>query len=167
MSALDSIAIVVESPPVAPDWGNALPILHEIRHGLERLVLTGEPTVIDLRAIPFGPGDEARLLQRLGRGEVEASVHALGESHIWESAIPGVWLIDHRNTEGERLALHIEIDRIPTILLAQPEDLAEAATRLESLLEGGPGAGAEAGLAPPPLAGDAAEAGIPAGMDQI
>lgn len=164
MSALDNIAIAVESPPVAPDWGNALPILHEIRHGLERLVLTGEPTVIDLRAIPFGPGDEARLLQRLGRGEVEASVHALGESHIWESAIPGVWLIDHRNTEGERLALHIEVDRIPTILLAQPEDLAEAATRLGSLLEGS-GAGAEAGHAPPPLA--AAEADTPAGMDLI
>lgn len=136
MSALDSIAIAVEVPRPAQEWGNALPILHEIRHGLERLAATGEPTVIDLRAIPFGPGDEARLLERLGRGEVEASIHALGETRIWETAIPAVWLIDHLNTEGERIALHLEIDRIPGLLVTQTEDLAEAPTRLDQILKG-------------------------------
>ena len=149
MSGLERIAVSVEAPQaaqtaqaaqaphgaqVAQEWGNALPILHEIRHGLERLARTGEPSLIDLRAIPFGPGDEARLLARLGRGEVEAVIQALGETRIWESAIPAVWLIDHYNAEGQRIALHIEIDRIPSILVTQAEDLAEATSRLDALL---------------------------------
>ena len=136
MSALDSIAIAVATPRPAQEWGNALPILHEIRHGLERLAASGEPTVIDLRAIPFGPGDEARLLERLGRGEVEASIHALGETLIRETAIPAVWLLDFLNAEGERIALHLEIARVPGLLLTQPEDLAEAPARLDQILKG-------------------------------
>lgn len=136
MSALDSIAIAVEVPRPAQEWGNALPILHEIRHGLERLAATGEPTLIDLRAIPFGPGDEARLLERLGRGEVEARIHALGETLIRETAIPAVWLVDFLNAEGERIALHLQIDRIPGLLMTQPEDLAEAPARLDQILKG-------------------------------
>ena len=135
MSALDSIAIAVEVPRPAQEWGNALPILHEIRHGLERLAATGEPTLIDLRAIPFGPGDEARLLERLGRGEVEARIHALGETLIRETAIPAVWLVDFLNAEGARIALHLQIDRIPGLLMTQPEDLAEAPARLDRLLK--------------------------------
>ncbi len=144
ISGPESISLAVEVSKVAQEWGNALPILHEVRHALERLATTGVPGIIDLRAIPFGPGDEARLLARLGRGEVEAVIHALGETRIWESAVPAVWLIDHYNAEGERIALHIEIDRIPCLLLTQPEDLAEATARLDGILDGEGGAGASA-----------------------
>ncbi len=136
MSVLEGITTGVAAPNLGQEWGNALPILHEIRHALERLAAAGTPGIIDLRAIPFGPGDEARLLALLGRGEVEAVIHALGETRIWESAIPAVWLIDHYNPEGERIALHIEIDRIPSLLLTQPEDCAEATARLDRILDG-------------------------------
>ncbi len=144
MSGPESIALAVEVPKVAQEWGNALPILHEVRHALERLATTGAPGLIDLRAIPFGPGDEARLLARLGRGEVEAVIHALGETQIWECAIPAVWVIDHYNAEGERIALHLEIDRIPSLLMTQAEDLAEATTRLDAILGGEAGVGSGA-----------------------
>ena len=144
MSGPESISLAVEVSKVAQEWGNALPILHEVRHALERLATTGAPGIIDLRAIPFGPGDEARLLARLGRGEVEAVINALGETQIWECAIPAVWVIDHYNAEGERIALHLEIDRIPSLLMTQAEDLAEATERLDAILggEGGVGSGA-------------------------
>lgn len=135
MSGLEEIAVAVEAAvPSATEWGNALPILHEIRHGLERLSDRGEPTLIDLRAIPFGPGDEERLLGLLGRGEVEASISALGTTRIWESGIPAVWLIDHYNGERERIALHIEINRIPDILCTQTEDIADAVAVLDDRL---------------------------------
>ena len=39
--------------------------------GAELEVLEIEPLTIDLRAMPFGPGDEERLLEILGRGETE------------------------------------------------------------------------------------------------
>jgi hydrogenase-1 operon protein HyaF len=135
MPGPEDIAVAVETGgPGVRDRGNALPVLHEIRHGLRRLAAGGEPTLIDLLGIPFGPGDEERLLELLGRGEVQATVEALGVTRVWESAIPAVWLVDHRNGDGERIALHIEIDRIPAILCTQSEDIREAADRLDTRL---------------------------------
>jgi hydrogenase-1 operon protein HyaF len=135
MSGLENISVnVIIGARDTPEWGNALPILHEIRHGLARLADSGESTLIDLRAIPFGPGDEQRLLDLLGRGEVEAGLRALGETRVWETAIPAVWLVDHYNGEGERIALQVEIDRIPQILCTQEEDVRNATARLDALL---------------------------------
>jgi len=141
MSGLNGIGLVVEDHPSQPiEWDNALPILHEIRHGLHRLSGGGEPTLIDLHALPFGPGDEERLLELLGRGEVEADIDALGPTRVWETAFPGVWLVDHRNAQGERLALHIEIASVPEILRSQSEDIADALTRLDACIAAGAGA---------------------------
>jgi hydrogenase-1 operon protein HyaF len=137
MSALDGIAIRVEPPEWAAS--NALPVLHEVRHALANLLATGEGTVIDLFAIPFGPGDERTLLEALGEGEVTAHLHALGESRIVETAYPGVWLIDHHNADGQRVAYHIEIANVPQVLSAQPEDVADGLRRLESALAGSVG----------------------------
>lgn len=127
-------------------WGNALPLLHEIRHALERLIHQGESTAIDLRALPFGPGDEAELLAVLGRGEVQASLEALGTSRVWETSFPGVWVVDHRDPEGRRIALAIEVTRIPEVLLSQPGDLRTALGRLDETLTRDPSP-----LAPDPL----------------
>ena len=65
MSSLDKITIKAEPAVFHP---NAWPVLHEIRHALRRLAEEGEGTIIDLRAIPFGPGDEELLLRTLGEG---------------------------------------------------------------------------------------------------
>ena len=135
MSGLNAIKVIVaEREPDPADWGNALPILHEVRHGLGRLAETGETTVIDLHALPFGPGDEARLLAILGQGEVTAHIEALGPTRVWESNFPGVWLVDHRNATDERLALHIEISSVPEILRSQGADIADALYRLDARL---------------------------------
>ena len=133
MSGLSSIPVGVELQPGA-SHGNALPILHEVRHALERLISTGEPTQIDLNAIPFGPGDEARLALLLGTGEVRATIEALGPTTVLETGIPGVWLVDYHNAEGERLALHLEITQCPEILRTQGADLATAIALLDECL---------------------------------
>jgi hydrogenase-1 operon protein HyaF len=136
MSGLSSIPVIVESDGGAgASHGNALPILHEVRHALERLISTGESTQIDLNAIPFGPGDERRLTALLGTGEVRATVDALGPTTIQETAVPGVWLLDYHNAEGQRLALHIEITLIPDILRTQRADLDLAIAALDERLE--------------------------------
>ncbi len=144
MSSLDQIPVVIESgsadrharPADAnPRWhGNAEPILHEVRHALARLIATGETTKIDLKAMPFGPGDLEQLLSVLGTGEVQATVEALGPTNIQETAIPGVWLVDYMNTEAHRLALHLEIAAVPEILCPQPQDLADAIDALDARL---------------------------------
>jgi|AP12_2_1047962.scaffolds.fasta_scaffold182975_1 hydrogenase-1 operon protein HyaF len=135
MSALSDISVHVAAADVVPeDWGNSLPILHEVRHGLKRLAETGESTLIDLRAIPFGPGDEARLLDLLGEGEVTAEVDVLGPTRVWETAVKGVWIVDHRDLDEQSLALNIEVATIPDILRTQPEDVEDAIRALEERL---------------------------------
>ncbi|MES9855482.1 MAG: hydrogenase expression/formation protein [Sedimenticola sp.] len=131
MNLMDELPISIDSPATtARAVGNALPILHEIHHALQRLLESDETTVIDLRAIPFGPGDEARLLEMLGKGEIVATLNALGETRVTETSYPGVWLLDHRNPDNERIALQVEITRIPDILCSRQEDLRDSLERL-------------------------------------
>jgi hydrogenase-1 operon protein HyaF len=138
MSALPQIPACIAPPPGA-DHGNALPVLHEVRHALERLVASGASTLIDLRSMPFGPGDEARLTTLLGTGEVHAVVDSLGPTIVQETAIPGVWLVDYQNAEGHRLALHLEVTCVPSLLRTQCGDLDTALGALDARL-GGTGA---------------------------
>lgn len=125
-------------PPVeipAMDTGNLVPILHQVRHALEHLLETGEPTVIDLRSLPLAPGEERRLESLLGEGEVEITLHALGTSHITETRYSGVWLVVHRNSEGEVIGKSIEIDRVPALVAAPREEMTHALSALERALD--------------------------------
>ena len=141
MTALRDIPITVEqSAPNLPASGNSIPILHEVLHALRRLAGSGESTLIDLNAMPFGPGDEEQLLSLLGRGEVQASVDALGTTRVTETAYPGVWLIDYLNEDDQRLTLHLEITEIPSILCVQPRDIEDSITALDAQLSADPGA---------------------------
>ena len=56
------IPVVVEGTADQPMPSlNVEPILHEVRHALERLIQTGEPTTIDLRSIPLAPGEDEQI----------------------------------------------------------------------------------------------------------
>jgi hydrogenase-1 operon protein HyaF len=135
MQKLQDIAIRAEATDGLPlNHSNATPILHEILHALRKLKAQGEPSTLDLRAIPFGPGDEEELLTLLGHGEITVELDSLGKSIIRESAYSGVWIVDHRNAQGERVALQIEITQVPTIIQSQAEDMADAILRLDDRL---------------------------------
>ncbi|MBL3526531.1 MAG: hydrogenase expression/formation protein [gamma proteobacterium endosymbiont of Lamellibrachia anaximandri] len=135
MQKLQDIDVRIEAAvDQSVQHGNAIPLLHEILHALRRLGETEEPTTIDLRSIPFGPGDEEQLLDALDRGEVTVKLETLGASEIYETAFAGVWIVEHKNTEGERIALQIEITRVPEILFTQVADLTDSISRLENRL---------------------------------
>jgi hydrogenase-1 operon protein HyaF len=125
MSSLAGIGVKVESGGgIEPELrGNALPLLHEIRHALARLVEQGEPTVIDIQSLPMGPGDLTRLMDALGEGEVKAELEALGKTVIRESRYSGVWIIEHMNGSGGIASRFIEIAWVPSLLQAQVEDV--------------------------------------------
>ena len=132
MAKLDSIAVSVEHAT-----GNLVPILHEVRHALQRLQDQGEPTVIDLMAIPMAPAEEGQLVEVLGSGEIKAQLDALGPSEIYETEIAGVWFLTHYNADRERVGRFIEITRLPQILESPQADmrrgLIELTERIESL----------------------------------
>jgi hydrogenase-1 operon protein HyaF len=114
-----------------PFHGNVRPLLNEVLHAVDRLLTTGEPTMIDLASLPFGPGELEHLEATLGEGELSARLDALGTSRIRETAFPGVWWLEHRNAAGEIVGRFLEITRTPEILSSQDADIAAGRARLE------------------------------------
>jgi len=109
---------------------NVKPLLHEIKHALDNLIETGQTTIIDLRSIPLAPGEEDKILNTLGQGEVQAKLNALGLSEIIETRYTGVWIVTHYNDEQHVTSRFIEITIMPEILCSQTEDVMDAYNRL-------------------------------------
>jgi len=129
MTSLDAITVQVETAT-----GNVEPLLHEIRHALRRVADGKEGTVIDLRRLPLAPGEEERIEDELGKGEVRVELDALGPTVVQETSYAGVWLVTHRNTEQEVVGRFIEVTRMPELLKAQEADIERGISRLENEL---------------------------------
>jgi hydrogenase-1 operon protein HyaF len=76
-----------------------------------------------------------QLEERLGIGELTAELNALGRSIIRETMYPGVWWIEHRNTESDIVGRYIEITRAPEILMSQDADIGAGRAQLGDGLE--------------------------------
>lgn len=130
MTALDAIKVNLEATT-----GNVPPLLHEVRHALKRLADGQEGTVIDLRRLPLAPGEEERIEEFLGEGEVRAEFDALGPTLVQETSYPGVWFVTHHNDDGAVVARFIEVTRMPEILMSQYEDIERGIGQLERELQ--------------------------------
>ena len=130
MTALDDIPVRSDQDSFT---GNVLPLLNELRHALRRLADSGETTIIDLRALPLAPGEEALIEHRLGRGEVSARLDALGPSEVYETRFAGVWLVTHRNENDEIMGRFLEVSRMPALLCTPQDDLQDSISELEQL----------------------------------
>ena len=131
MSRLAGIPIRVE-PPARTDGlgGGVTAILHEIVTLLERLATLNEPSAIDLRSLPMSPLDRAELKRALGEGEVQATLNAEGLSTIQETRIPGVWWIEHRDSQDQLIAELIDVTYVPEILARVSNEIAAGARAL-------------------------------------
>jgi len=130
VSSLDAIPVTAELAT-----GNVEPLLHEIRHALKRLADGEDGTVIDLQRLPLAPGEDERIEEVLGQGEVRAEINALGPTLVQETSYPGVWLVTHRNTEQVVVGRFIEVTHIPELLKSQQADIENGANRLENELK--------------------------------
>lgn len=137
MSGLDSIPIHVQP---AGDFGgtvgNVRAILAELETSLQNLLTTGREHSIDLRSLPFAPGELDYLRQTLGKGEVHVDVEALGKSDVQETAIRGVWWVTHYNTADDVMAEFLEVSFCPDIIRAQRDDVRESLESLNTRLAG-------------------------------
>ena len=125
-------AIEQDSDCISPQL---MALVQEILAHLRVLIATGKSHSIDLRSLPLMPGDLERLKLILGKGEVKATVNALGPSDMFESQIPGVWWIIHKNYHNEVIAEYIEVTTLPEMLKTQHEDLKLSSDILESRVE--------------------------------
>ena len=113
---------------------NVKPILHEIRHALEKLLNDGETSTIDLRSIPLAPGEEETIIETLGHGEVHARLDVLGSSEIYETQFAGVWLVTHYNENDSIVSRFIEVTEMPDVLKSQREDISKSLDELVTRL---------------------------------
>ncbi len=135
MNGLQDITVTVEEGAVGEPSAQVLAIASEIAGQLEAWLATGETASIDLRSLPMAPGDYQALKALLGEGEVSARLEALGPSDIYETAVPGVWWLKHRNANDEVMAELIEITDCPGILRTQAEDLSSAPGQLRERMQ--------------------------------
>ena len=135
MSRLKDIGIKVLTPEPPDRGGYAHAILAELQAMVERLLTLGQEDSIDLRGLPMGPGDYDRLREILGQGEVVATIQAMGPTHIYETAYPGIWWVTHRNMDEEVVAELIEVALQPQILKSHGEDIREGLERLQERLK--------------------------------
>lgn len=125
MSEFQQIPVVVESEswdqvPVPP---LLKAILQELMDMIVSLDETGATNYIDLKSLPLMHNELEQLKHILGRGEVEATVDAMGPSRITETLIPGVWWVTHLNAQEEVVSEFIEVTTLPEILRSQHQDL--------------------------------------------
>lgn len=123
------IKVQVEAPDY--DSGNLQSILSEIKFALEQLLQQQKTHSIDLRAMPWSPGEEDRLEEYLGRGEVSVELNALGKSSFYETRFSGIWIVTHYNQEDEIIGKLIEISYMPDMIYAQYEDVKNSFERLQ------------------------------------
>jgi len=134
--SLDAIPIhVINAPSAEPGLtGNAPPLLRELVELVRRLLETGEPSAIDLSALPLTPADLNWLREKLGNGEISVTLQASGESTLEETACPGVWWVTHHNEQGAVTSQFIEVTFVPELVKAHPRDVAIGRESLELLI---------------------------------
>jgi hydrogenase-1 operon protein HyaF len=113
---------------------NAQPVLHEVRHALDKLIQQHESTVIDLHALPMTKIDFDEIFDTLGRGELHIVFNGLGKSEIWDTYYQGVWVIEHHPYFTDDCQYFIEINKVPDLLVFRQKDLSDSLSCLEKKL---------------------------------
>ena len=132
---MNSVNATVVHADTASATGNVLPLLHEIKHAIEKLLREEKETVLDLRRMPLTPDEEKQLDTFLSVGEVNAELNALGRSSFQETQYSGVWIVTHYNEHQEIMNKFITVTRAPDILFAQTPDIEMGLTTLTARLD--------------------------------
>lgn len=128
--SLSDIKINVQS--VDQETGNLQSILAEIEFALAQLLEQKKTHCIDLRAMPWTPGEEAKLEHFLGQGEIYVELNALGKSIFAETAYSGIWMVSHYNDENEIIGKLVEVTYLPDMIYSQTEDIRNSLERLKN-----------------------------------
>jgi hydrogenase-1 operon protein HyaF len=105
-------------------------LLMEVSDLLQALLSHDRPGSIDLFGLPLSASCLAALEQRLGHGEITATIRVSGESETRETGFPGVWWTSHADEAGRVIAMLIEVTDVPDILRAGKADIARGQRRL-------------------------------------
>jgi hydrogenase-1 operon protein HyaF len=88
-----------------------------------------------LGAEPISAFERVQLLKLLGKGELNISLSSLGESKIYETAYSGVWVVEHKNEQGQITSQFIEVTHVPDIVLSQMDDESASYESIQALID--------------------------------
>lgn len=117
-----------QSKPVlsvyAEPGASAQAILSEIEESALRFFETGDAASIDLRCLKSMPEEREMLASLLGHGEVSAAINVTGRTDLYETSVPCVWWVRHRDSEDEIVGELIEIAEVPDVLMGDRKAVA-------------------------------------------
>jgi hydrogenase-1 operon protein HyaF len=127
-------AVNISREDVADEFNNALAILIELRSHSDRYVATRQPHTINLTLLPLSQAELEFLDARLGRGPVDTLSRSYGKCQIISTLTANVWWVRFYNSMGTLILNTLEVVDVPAAISAAPEDLADSAVRLDSIL---------------------------------
>jgi len=132
----EPVTILDLLPETPPDGVmNAMSILTEL-DGRCANYQSGDPThAINLTLLPLSPEDIEFLDETLGRGNVAVLSRGYGNCEVISTRIPGLWWVRYFNSMGTQILNSLEVIDIPAVACAAPEDIADSAERLASIME--------------------------------
>lgn len=102
-------------------------LLVELSTKLAALARGEQVDNIDLRRLPLPPGGLEAMRRWLGKGEVSATVSALGTTTVQETATAGIWWVSQAKASGEPIGDTLEIAECPALLVTHADDILAAA----------------------------------------
>ena len=126
----------INSLPNPSQGENAHALLHEIVACLQLLLREGQPSRIDLDAIPLGEEDLALLQDNLGEGPIQAEVvdEETGVVRVIETGIAGVWWLQQLDEDDAVIGQYLEINSIPELMRISEELIADGRDALQARL---------------------------------
>lgn len=119
---------------IPAEFNNALAILVELRSHCDQYAENRVPHTINLTLLPLSLAELEFLDARLGRGPVDTLSRAYGKCQIISTMTPNLWWVRFYNSMGTLILNTLEVVDVPAAISAAPEDLADSAKRLDSLL---------------------------------
>jgi len=126
--------VPTDSGGVPDGMTNALSILVELDALLERFRRDGTPGTITLSLLPLSDEEVEFVDERLGRGPVDILSRSYGKCQIISTNTRDVWWVRYYNSMSTLILNTIEVTRVPEVVCAAPEDLADSAQRLDEIL---------------------------------
>ena len=124
----------IGSVGITDEFNNALSILVELRSHSDRYEATRQAHTINLTLLPLSEAELEFLDARLGRGPIDTLSRAYGKCQIISTLTPNVWWVRFYNSMGTLILNTLEVVDVPAAISAAPEDLADSAMRLDSIL---------------------------------
>lgn len=114
---------------------NAPALLPEINEHVAKVDATTPAHVINLSLLPHTLEDLALLVQVLGKGELVILSRGYGNCRVTSTGTRHAWWVRYYNSQDTLILNSIEITRLPEVVCAAKEDLADSAERLREILE--------------------------------